>query len=86
MKLLALTSALITIGAVSAHADPERWEHGRFPYEARHHHVCQEKAERLHHFERRASADGRIDHREREIIERLRHDLRETCGGYRWRG
>ncbi len=86
MKRLALTAALLTLGAVSAHADPERWERGRYPYAERHHYVCQEKAERLHRFEHRAASDGIITERERHIIHELRENLRETCGGYRWRG
>lgn len=84
MKLLALTAALVTLGAVSASAEP--WERGRHPYEARHHDVCQAKAEQLHRFEHRAASDGIITPRERHIIGELREDLRNRCGGFRWRG
>jgi hypothetical protein len=84
MKLLALTATLVTLGAISASADP--YERGRHPYQERHHNVCQEKAERLHRFEHRAASDGVITERERHIVRELRHDLRETCGGFRWRG
>ena len=84
MKLLALTAALVTLGTVTASAEP--WERSRFPYEARHHAVCQEKAERLHRFEHRSAADGIITPREHHIISELREDLRARCGGFRWRG
>jgi hypothetical protein len=84
MKLLALTAALVTLGAVTASADP--YERGRFPYQERNHSMCQDKAQRLHRFENRAASDGRLDWRERRMIERLRYDLRSTCGGFRWRG
>jgi hypothetical protein len=84
LKLLAVTAALVTLGSVAASADP--YERGRFPYQARHHDVCQDKAQRLHRFENRASADGRIDRREARIADELRRDLRRTCGGFRWRG
>ena len=92
MKLLALTAAIVTLGSVTASAEPwdrdrhERVEHGRYLNQERRHDVCQEKAERLHQFQHRASSDGRLDFRERRIIERLRHDLHETCGGNRWHG
>jgi hypothetical protein len=85
MKLLALAGVLITLATATA-ASAEPWERGRYPYEARHHNVCQEKASRLHQFERRSASDGRIDWRERRVIEKLRYDLRVTCGGFRHRG
>ena len=56
------------------------------PYEGRHHRECQEKSFRLHQFERRAAADGRLDRRERAIIRDLERDLARTCGGFRHRG
>ena len=80
-SLLALTAALVSLGAVTAQAGPyDRWERDRFPYEARHHAVCQAKAHRLFELERRAD-----DRRDFRVVEQLRHDLRETCGGFRWR-
>ena len=85
-KLLVLTTALVALGSVAAHADPERFERGHDRYAERNHYVCQEKAERLHRFEHRAASDGIITPRERHVIHELRENLRDTCGGYRWRG
>lgn len=84
MKTLLAAVALIVTGSAVASADP--WARGRFPYEERHHTVCQDKAHRLFDFERRARADGHLSHREREIMRDLQVDLDRTCGRYRWRG
>lgn len=85
MNKLLVTAALLTIaGATGASADPWRREH--HPYAERHHHVCQDKAHRLHAFEMRARSDGHMDRREREIMHRLQADLDRTCGRYRWHG
>lgn len=84
MKVLLVAAGLIVAGTAVASADP--WSRGRFPYEERHHHVCQDKAHRLHDFERRARADGHVSHREREIMRELEIDLDRSCGRYRWRG
>lgn len=65
---------------------PPAWRRGDFPYEARHHAVCQQKAHRLNWFERRASADGRVSWSERREIASLKRDLDRTCRGWRWRG
>lgn len=88
MKKLLVAAGLLAVTATAASAQfsPRAWERNEHPYEQRNHRVCQDKAFRLHEFERRASADGRIDRRERAIIESLRRDLANTCGGYRWRG
>ena len=89
MKSLLMAAGLIAAGltsggfvaatATSALAQP-------YPYATRNHDFCQDKARRLHDFERRAASDGRIDRREQRTIEALRRDLRRTCGGFRWRG
>ena len=86
MKAVLAAAALLVAGASAASAQHAPWQRGLYPYEARHHSVCQDKAFRLHQFERRAAADGRISWRERQIAESLRRDLRRTCGGWRWRG
>lgn len=64
---------------------PPVWRRDHFPYEARHHVVCQKKAHRLHWFERRSVADGRLSWWERREIASLRRDLDRTCRGWRWR-
>ena len=84
MKTIVLAAGLLAAGTAVASAEP--WNRGRYPYEERHHSVCQEKAHRLHAFERRAASDGRISHREREIMHELARDLDRTCGRYRWHG
>ena len=56
------------------------------PYPMRVHNVCQEKAHRLHEYEKHAAADGRIDRRERETIRLLQRDLDRTCRRYRFHG
>ena len=86
MKTLIAAAGLLAIGATAASAQYSGWRKDLYPYEARHHAVCQDKARRLHDFERRAASDGRISPRERETIHILRRDLDRTCGGWRWRG
>ena len=89
MKFAFAALGLLTLGTTAASAQfgpPGAWRRDEHPYAERRHHICQEKARRLHDFDRRAAADGRIDRREREIHNRLRADLDRTCGGFRWRG
>lgn len=61
-----------------------QWSQGRHPYGKRHHGECQEKAFRLHSYERRAAEDGRISRSERATIRSLQHDLDRSCGRFRW--
>lgn len=84
MKKLILAAALIVAGtsAVSAQGVWRKEEH---PYAQRHHNVCQDKARRLHDYERRSTRDGVVTWRERRTIEALRRDLDRTCGRFRWR-
>lgn len=84
MKAFLLAAGMVVAGTSFASAEP--WHRDRFPYEERHHAVCQEKAHRLWEYEHRAKADGHLSHREREIIRELEFDLDRTCGRYRWRG
>ena len=86
MKTLIVATALIAVGATAASAQYAPYRRDLHPYEARHHEVCMQKAHRLHDFERRAARDGRIDRRERAVIEALERDLNRTCGGFRHRG
>jgi hypothetical protein len=88
MKGLIIAASLIAISATAASAQVVivPYSSGHYPYAERHHRVCQEKAWRLHSFERRATADGHLSRREREEIAYLRRDLDRTCGRYRWRG
>lgn len=86
MRKLIVAAGMMVLGATAASAQYAPWTKGVFPYEARHHRVCQEKAFRLHEFERRAASDGRINPRERRIMVDLRIDLDRTCGRFRWRG
>lgn len=87
MKAVIIAAGVVVLGATSAFAQyaPRPWSFGEYPYERRHHRICQEKAWRLHDFERRAAADGRVTKDERRIAEGLRRDLERTCGGFRWR-
>ena len=87
MKSLVLAASILAVSATASFAQGYApWGPGRFPYAERHHNICQEKAQRLHMFERRAASDGRIDRREQRIIAELRYDLNRTCGGFRHRG
>ena len=86
MKTLIAAVGLLAVGATTASAQYSPYAKERFPYEARHHEICQQKARRLHDYERRAASDGRIDHRERETIRALKRDLDATCGRYRYHG
>jgi len=86
MKTLIAAAGLLVIGATAASAQYAPWKRDLFPYEARHHSVCQDKARRLHGFERRAASDGRLSGSERETIRFLKRYLDRTCGGWRWRG
>jgi hypothetical protein len=62
-----------------------RYNKSEHRYSQRHHGVCQEKAHRLHSFERHAADDGYLSGRERRTIAALKSDLDRTCGGHRWR-
>jgi hypothetical protein len=64
----------------------QTWNRSSYPYEARYHDSCQQKAWRLRWFERRASEDGVLTWREQNELRGLRRDLRRTCGDHRWRG
>lgn len=88
MKAIILAASLLAVGATAASAQfaPRPWLKSEFPYAERHHRVCQDKAWRLHEYERRAAADGRISPREMRIMRDLRYDLDRTCGRFRWRG
>ncbi len=88
MKGLIVAAGLIALGVTSASAQIiiVPWSASGFPYAERHHRVCQEKAWRLHGYERRATADGRLTFKEREEIRFLKRDLDRTCGRFRWRG
>ena len=86
MKTIVAALGLLAVGATAASAQYAGWRQDLHPYEARHHHMCQEKAMRLHNYERRAARDGRLDRRERATIEALERDLNRTCGGFRHRG
>lgn len=57
---------------------PPGWRHRR-PYD-----WCQAKAQRLHEFEFRAQADGRVSRDEARIARSLQADLASSCGGGRW--
>jgi hypothetical protein len=93
MKKLLIAASLLAVGATSAVAQfgpgpgprPE-WRRDAFPYEQRRHSICQEKAWRLHSYERRAAADGRLSWNERRNLSALQNDLDRTCGRFRWRG
>ena len=85
MKKIIMAAGLLTIAAtaVSAQGLP-RWEKDKFPYAQRQHSVCQDKARRLHDFERRASSDGRLSRSERNTMAALQRDLDRSCGRFRW--
>lgn len=87
MKTLVIAATLFAAGVGAASAQPHpRWSRDHHPYAERHHSVCQVKAERLHMFERRAAADGRLSFWERRELRSLQRDLDYTCGRYRWHG
>ena len=84
MKALIIAAGIIAVGATSATAQNNPWARGQYPYAQRHHNVCQNKAQRLHAFENRASADRQVTFQERRTIRALQRDLNSTCGRYRW--
>lgn len=86
MKKLLIAAVVLAAGATTASAQRMEWRPGYHPYSRTHHSVCMDKSERLHRFERRAAADGRLSWRERRDIVSLKRDLDRTCGGWRWRG
>jgi hypothetical protein len=85
MKSLLIAGAAMVVTATAANAQYAPWS-SAYPYARHHHHVCQQKAIRLHQYERRAARDGRISHSERDVIRALQRDLDRTCGGFRHRG
>ena len=86
MKTLIIAAGLIAAGAGAASAQYAPHHRDHHPYHARHHSTCQEKAIRLHSYERRAGRDGHIDRHERHVIHELQRDLDRTCGRYRHHG
>ena len=84
MKYVLLAASLLAVGASSASA--QGWNREHHPHAQRHHHVCQDKAARLHQYERRSARDGIITQWERRTIRALENDLARTCGGFRHRG
>ena len=87
MKTLIIAAGVLALGAGTVSAQPyPGWRRDWHPYPQRYHSVCQDKAFRLHNFERRAASDGRISYNERQTIFSLKRDLDRTCGRYRWRG
>ncbi len=86
MKALIIAAGLIAVAATSASAQFNPWVRGQHPYAERYHNICQDKAQRLYAFERRAVADRYLSFEERREIRALRRDLDRTCGRYRWRG
>ena len=86
MKALIIAAGLIAVGVTSASSQYNPWVREQYPYARRHHNVCQDKAQRLSAFERRAVADRQLTFQERRTIRALRRDLDRTCGRYRWRG
>lgn len=86
MKSLIIAAGIIAAGAGAASAQYAPYHRDHHPYAHHHHHSCQEKAHRLHQYERRAARDGHIDRHERETIHALHRDLDRTCGRYRHRG
>jgi hypothetical protein len=87
VKNILIAAGLLAVSATAASAQfaPRPYTPGQHSYERRHHRECEDKAIRLHQFERRAASDGRIDRRERAIMADLERDLRITCGGHRYR-
>ena len=57
---------------------PPQWRHRR-AYD-----WCQQKAQRLHHFEYTMQTDGRVSRDEVRIANSLRADLANSCGSGRW--
>ena len=86
MKALIVAAGLIAVCATSAAAQYNPWVRGQYPYAQRYHNVCQDKAQRLHAYERRAAADRFLTFQERRTIRTLQRDLDRTCGRFRWRG
>ncbi len=86
VHLAAIGFLAVTASSASAQFVLSPWARDSHPYAHRHHRVCQDKAHRLHDFERRSARDGFISHRERRIMRELQYDLDRTCGRYRWRG
>ncbi len=85
MKSVLAAVGLLAVTATTASAQfaPPPWARSSHPYAERHHRVCQEKAWRLHSYERRSASDGVITPRERSIMRELRWDLDRTCGRFR---
>jgi hypothetical protein len=63
----------------------QAWNSGNHSYPRARHRECQEKAHRLHSYERHAANDGYLSSAERRNINVLQRDLDRTCGGHRWR-
>jgi hypothetical protein len=86
MKYVILAASLLALGASASTASAQGWNREHHPYAQRHHHACQDKAARLHQYERRSARDGIITPSERRTIRALESDLARTCGGFRHRG
>ena len=58
MKSLLIAGGLLLAGITSASAQYATYSRGAFPYAQKYHTVCQEKAHRLHDYEKRAASGG----------------------------
>lgn len=86
MKRVLLIASLLATGATAVAAQGYgEWRRDRYPYAERRHDACQGYARRLHDYEKRARADGRITKDEAADMRTLRRDLDRNCGGYRQR-
>ena len=87
MKKIVIASGLLALFTGAANAQPvPSWEKDKYPYAKKHHAVCIDKSRRLHGYEARAKADGKLTRSERNRMAALQRDLDRTCGKYRWRG
>ena len=83
MKTTILAVGLLAAGMAAASAQAYQYSRGAFPYDERHHAVCQKKAEQLKVLEHRGKGGAPLSAHEVRTVTLLKKDLDRGCGGYR---
>ena len=85
MKTTIVTLGLLAAGIAVASAQEYKYSPGAFPYDERHHAVCQKKATQLYALEHRGKGAAPLTDHDRRLVSLLQKDLNRGCGGYRRR-
>ena len=83
LKTTILAVGLLAAGITAASAQAYQYKPGAFPYDERHHAVCQKKAVQLNGLEHRGKGAAPLTAHDVRTVTLLKKDLDRGCGGYR---